>query len=326
MWGWIKRHVGATILIGAVIAYAAYETSTYIFVYTDDAFVATDVVIVAPQVAGQLEALNVRRDQEVKEGEVLFLIDQEPFETNLTRYRALQHQAETDIKAAQDRVNEAKTKIESQTAILNDAHKILERMQDLVERGDVAQQRVDNAQRDHRVAQADLADAQSALVTAEQAVVQAEAALEVARAEVAQSQWAMDRTIVSAASSGRIGPVTAQPGDYINVGQPVLALVTDDDWRIVANVRERFLQGLEPGQTVWFNLGSEPWVWHRGKVRSLAAGVSRSPDQVKVLPYVDPITDWIRLPRRFPVEIDLMGLQHERRLYQGADASVLVFF
>jgi len=203
---------------------------------------------------------------------------------------------------------------------------ILEAMEDLVKRGDVAQQRVDDAQRDHSVAQADLADAQSALVTAEQSVVQTQAALSVVQAEVAEAQWAMDRTIVVAASSGRIGPVTAQPGDYIDVGQPVLALVTDDDWRIVANVRERFLESLEPGQTVWFNLGSQPWHWRRGKVRSLPAGVARSPDREMVLPYVDPATDWIRLPRRFPVEIDLMGLQNHRRLHQGADASVLVFF
>ncbi len=211
---------------------------------------------------------------------------------------AEQKQAEANVKAASDAVVAAKTRIASNQAILTDPEDILKRAPALLAKGDVAHQ----------------------------AVTQQTASFKVAKAAVAQAQWALQRTIVSAPSGGRIGPVTARPGDYIGIGKAVLALVTDNDWRIVANVRERFLQSLEPGQSVWFNLGSQPWTWRRGKVRSLAAGISRAPEAPTVLPYVDPITDWIRLPRRFPVEIDLLGLEKQHRLFQGANASVLVIF
>jgi membrane fusion protein, multidrug efflux system len=46
---------------------------------------------------------------------------------------------------------------------------------------------------------------------------------------------------------------------------------------------------------------------------------------VNVVPYVSPTTDWIRLPRRFPVEIDLGDLPKRERLYLGADARVLIW-
>ncbi len=326
MIGWIKRHVGTSIIVAAVAIYAAYETSTYLFVYSDDAYVATNVVFASPEVAGRLQALNVRRDQEVEEGAVLFLLDQEPFELNLDYARAKLTLAEAELKLAEDTVQAAQTRIASNESILVDSNKTLERLEDLLSRGNVAQQKVDDATRDRNVTEANLADSRDHLVGAKQAVVQQQAEVSVAKAAVAQAEWALERTIVKAPSKGRVGPVTAHSGDYVKVGQAVMALVTDDDWRIIANVRERFLESLKPGQFVWFNLGSEPWHWRRGKVRSLPAGVARSPEQTGVLPFVDPATDWIRLPRRFPIEIDLLGLQDRRRLFQGADASILVVF
>ncbi len=326
MIGWIKRHVGRSIILAAILIYLGYEVSTYLFVYTDDAYVTTDIVMAAPEVPGILQALNVTRDQKVKEGDVLFLLNQEPFELNLEHNLAKQNLAEAQLKLAEDQVVAAETSVARTQAIVIDADKILKRYQELLSHGNAPQQQVDNALRDKHVADANLADAQDDLVGAKQTVVQQQAQVDVAKSAVAQAQWALDRTIVKAPSNGHIGPVTARPGDYIDVGQSVLALVTDDDWRVVANVRERFLQSLRPGQFVWYNVASEPWVWRQGKVRSIPAGVARSPDHVSVLPYVDPTTDWIRLPRRFPIEIDLMGLQDRRRLHQGADASVLVIY
>ncbi len=318
MWRWIKGHVGATILIAAVLIYAAYEASTYLFVYTEDAYVTTNVVFVAPQVAGQLRALHVKRDQAVKEGDVLFALDTAPLEAALERYGALEHEAKVALTAARDRAAEAAARVTEREAAMQAAGGSAATLQDQDAEEDDVPPEVLAARRVHEAVR----DA----TEAKRSVLRAEAALRVASARVSDARWALEQATVSAPTSGRIGPATAQEGDYIKVGQPVLALVSDEDWRIVANVRERFLDAMAPGQTVWFTLASEPWTWRRGEVRALPAGIARTPDDEKVLPYVDPNTDWIRLPRRFPVEIDLMGLERERRLYQGADASVLVFF
>ncbi len=44
---------------------------------------------------------------------------------------------------------------------------------------------------------------------------------------------------------------------------------------------------------------------HHGRVSGIAAAWARSQDNPQVLPYVDPTTDWVRLPRRFPIEITI---------------------
>ena len=85
----------------------------------------------------------------------------------------------------------------------------------------------------------------------------------------------------------------------------MLAIVTNNNWRVVANLPERHLYNLRVGQHIWLWIGSGPWQVHTGRIRSIAPGVSRSDEATTALPYVKPNTEWIRLPRRFPVGIEV---------------------
>ena len=46
---------------------------------------------------------------------------------------------------------------------------------------------------------------------------------------------------------------------------------------------------------------------------------------VKLLPYVAPTTDWIRLQRRVPVTLTLVDPPPGFKLYMGADARTIIF-
>jgi multidrug efflux system membrane fusion protein len=106
-----------------------------------------------------------------------------------------------------------------------------------------------------------------------------------------------------------------------------MAVVTDRNWRVVANLTERHLPRIVPGQPVLVMLGSDAWRIHRGTVRDIAAAIARTPTpQGGVIPYVEPQTDWVRLPRRVPVEIDIPGLAQRVPAFRGGNARVLVLF
>jgi multidrug efflux system membrane fusion protein len=53
--------------------------------------------------------------------------------------------------------------------------------------------------------------------------------------------------------------------------------------------------------------------------------MSREQGQEKLLPYVAPTTDWIRLQRRIPVTLFLVDPPPGARLYMGADARTVIF-
>lgn len=168
-----------------------------------------------------------------------------------------------------------------------------------------------------------LSRAQNAKIVATQDEVVQRALIGQAQAASAQSEYDLKKTIVFAPTSGRVATLRIRVGQYATVGKPAVAIVADNRWRVIVNLPERHLSGLSVGQSVWFSLSSDHWLnFHRATVRSIAPGVARSATALEVLPYVEPTTDWVRLPRRFPVEIDMGSLPNEKTLFQGSDATV----
>src|SRR5258705_11442856 len=81
-------------VLGLGILVIAIGLAAYVVYYldqsprTDDAFVRADTIGVAPQVSGRIVRLRVRDNQAVKQGDVLFEIDPEPYQHTLERARA----------------------------------------------------------------------------------------------------------------------------------------------------------------------------------------------------------------------------------------------
>jgi len=84
----LGRLLGTGIVVGTavvvVVALLQWQTRPQ----TDDATVRANFVGIAPQVTGHIVELHVRDNQQVQEGELLFLIDPRPYEIALERARA----------------------------------------------------------------------------------------------------------------------------------------------------------------------------------------------------------------------------------------------
>lgn len=142
---------------------------------------------------------------------------------------------------------------------------------------------------------------------------------------MATAKWALDRTVVTAPVNGSINNLTLQPGDIANANVPVVGIVDSDAWRIMANYKQYYIRDFKIGATAWVWLDSEPWRFHKAKITGIARGISREVAPDKLLPYVAPTTDWIRLQRRFPVTIVLVDKPADFKLYMGADARTIIF-
>jgi membrane fusion protein, multidrug efflux system len=319
---WFKHHVVLGTLLGLLVLFTVYELVSGILVYSRDAYITTDVIGVAPQVSGPLSILAVKDNQVVQKGDLLIKIDPEPFQLDLDRLQANLELARATEEKAKEEVSIAADRIASQQAQLDDAKVAFERAADLRKMGNIAQQALDDARRTFDVATDLRRAAQASRVTAEREVFVQAAAVTAARAAVARAKYNLDCTVLVAPVRGRVAPLIVRVGDYLTAGRPVVAIVSDENWRLVVNLPERHMKGLKVGQRVYCYIDSDPWRIHAGKVRSIAPGVARSLDPSQILPYVNLTTDWIRLPRRFPVEIDLGDLPKKQRLFVGGDANV----
>ena len=82
------RLLGALIVAGAAVAVIVTLLQWEIRPQTDDATVRANFVGIAPQVNGHIVDLRVRDNQQVSEGDVLFIVDPRPYEINVARARA----------------------------------------------------------------------------------------------------------------------------------------------------------------------------------------------------------------------------------------------
>lgn len=320
----VRRHFFLVVTIVLVGGFLAHEWSRMFFAYSSDAYVDVDVVTVAPVVAGPIATLKVADNDVVEKGDVLFELDLRPFHYDVELKTAALDLARAENKRAADAVAEAQADLSAAEAALKDAQATQVRIQDLVSKGFATQQRLDDVNKTVTTAEADRDKARAAITVAQDALQTSAAQIASATADLALAKYRLERATVYATEGGQIAPFSTVAGDYVDVGEPVMAIVTDNDWRIVVNLPEQNLAFTDVGQTAYFMLSSHPWRIFEGRVRSVTRGISRSAVEERALPYVAPETEWIRLSRRFPVEIDVSGLPADVTLYRGADARVLI--
>jgi len=303
-----RRRVLLT-LSAVFLALFLYWASGYFFAYTDDAYVTSDFVNVAPYVSGRIVSVNIVDNQTVKKGELLATIDPTPFELSLNEKQAKMTEAEAQLAVDRDRITSAQAQRDDAAAKERLASDNVRRATPITSAGFYSRQGLDTLTAKEKEAKAALADAESAIATAQQTL-----------------QWQLDQTKLLAPTDGTITQLTLRVGDQAVVNEPLIGLVDAHAWRIYANYKESVIRHMKVGHTAWVWLDTYPWHVHRATIQGIARGISRVEGERKLLPYVAPTTDWIRLERRFPVTLVLQEQSPDIVLHMGADARTLIFY
>ncbi|PPD43393.1 MAG: secretion protein HlyD [Methylocystis sp.] len=310
---------------GIVGAFALYEIASRFVVYTDDAYVRSYLVSVAPEVTGRIIAVHVVDNQEVKVGDPLATIDPTPFQLAVNEQRHAVDEAQAQIATDEAAIKAAQDVVAAQGSALNFAKGAQQRRVALGKGDFISPEDVDAATDRATRAAASVAKAQSAVAERISARAMHQAALAKAQSALETAEWRLSKTQIVAPRPGAINNLRLRVGDTATAYVPLIGIIDAEGWRIIANYLQYDIRDFEVGKTAWVWLDSDPWRWRRAKIEGIARGVSREPGAEKLLPYVAPTTDWIRLQRRFPVTITLVDPPADLKLYMGADARTVVF-
>ncbi len=313
--------VGGTILG----LFLLYEIVTYFVAYTDDAYVRSDLVAVASEVTGPIVEVHVVDNQDVRKGDLLFTIDPTPFQLIVNERQAQIDEEKALLSTSREALTAAQASLQASTSAHTYAQQMQSRYADLAQSEYASRAVLDKANDDLRRTSAEMRISEVDIEKAQTGIIAHQAALNKAEAEMATAQWALGKTKVVAPVNGSITNLTLRPGDTANANRPVIGIVDADAWRIMANYKQYYIREFKVGAKAWVWLDSEPWRLHRATITGIARGISRSPEPDKLLPYVAPTTDWIRLQRRIPVTIVLDDKPEGFKLYMGADARTLIF-
>jgi multidrug efflux system membrane fusion protein len=307
----------------AILAFLYFVPDLFV-AFTEDAYVRSDFVEVAPEVAGVVDRVEVANDQKVTVGTPLATLDPKPFDlaVDLSQRRILQ--ASSAVKVRQDEATVLTAELDAARAAFTLAQRDYERSATLVKDQTVSQQIMDRTTDERQKAVDAVAGVEAKLRVNAEAVATALADVDVAKAQLAVDQYNLSRTRIVAPVSGYVTNLSLRPGAYAKAGEPIIGLIDDTQWRVVANFKEYVASRLRPGMRAWIWLDSHPWRFFSARVVSIGRGIARDQDRGRLLPYVAPTTDWIRLARRMQVTLALEPVP-EVSLFMGADARVLLF-
>ena len=307
----------------AIVAFLYFVPIPFI-AYTSDAYVRSDFVEIAPQVSGVVDHVDVANDQKVAVGDLLATLDPEPFalEVNLDQKRLDGATAAAKVKDEDARV--LASALETAKAAVTLAQQDYDRIAVLVKQGAVAEAVLDRSVDDRQKALDAVTGVEAKLRVNAGEVASTLAEVAVAKAQLALAQYNLTRTRLVAPVPGFVTNLSLRPGDYAKAGVPIIGIVDDSQWRVVANFKEYVAARLKPGARAWIWLDSHPWRLYPARVFGVGRAIARHQDEQRLLPYVAPTTDWIRLSRRLQVTLTFDPMP-DVPLFMGADARVLMF-
>jgi multidrug resistance efflux pump len=152
---------------------------------------------------------------------------------------------------------------------------------------------------------------------------EAQAAYQQAMADRDVAKLNLARSEVRASVNGLVTNFDMRPGNFVDAGKPVFALIDTDSLHIDAYFEETKLPRIEVGAPARVHLMGESTLID-GHVESIAGGIADRERQrgSDLLANVNPTFSWVRLAQRVPVRIALDRVPPGMRLVTGRTATV----
>ncbi len=281
--------VGLIVLAIAIVVGVYYYWESQYYESTDDAYVQGHPVSVSARVSGNVVGVHVKDNQHAPQGELLVEVDPRDYQIGLAR-------AEAALLVAQANEQKAAADVEAARADWTKKEQDWRRNEELVKQGAVTTQTAEHSRADAAAAKANLDAAERNL-----AAVRAQTA--VAKVAVDAARLQLSYTEIRAPQAGFVTQKSVEVGAYVNVGQPLLVIVTDQIF-VIANFKETQLTHMRPGQPVTIRVDAYPGVVFHGHVDSIQAGTGPT---FSLFPPENATGNFVKIVQRVPVKIVFDG-------------------
>ncbi|RUV96938.1 MULTISPECIES: HlyD family secretion protein [unclassified Mesorhizobium] len=329
-----KRRTGRFLLMVA-LPLALLAGGAYVWVTggryqeTENANLQQARISIASDTAGRIVQVGIADNQTVKAGDLLFVIDPEPYKIALAQADAAVAAARLNVEQLRAAYSQAMAQQKSAKSEVDYAQSQYDRAADLAQKGINAKSSLDEARND-------LDKAKQQLAVAEQGIISAKAALggnpdietdkhpSVMSALAARDKAAynLSQTTVKAPSDGIVYQASSfKVGQYVSVGTPLFALVETDDTWIEANFKETQLTHMKPGQKAEIVVDTYPGRTFEATVKAIGAGTGA---EFSLLPAQNATGNWVKVTQRIPVRLEMTDPDAKMALRTGMSATVTV--
>lgn len=295
---------------------------------TENAYVQSAKVAVSANVSGRVIAVEVRNNQEVRAGQVLFRLDPAPYQTQVEEARAKLAAARLQIGALQANYREGSSELKAAQDKMHFAERERDRQKELFAEGissqaqydtaalaaETARQQIQTVIQQNAGVAAQLGGTADGAVDANPIVKQAQAALD-------SAVLRLGYTTIRAPQNGIVTKVDQLPvGNYVEASRPLFTLVGTRLW-IEGNFKENQLTYMREGQPATVKIDAYPDLKLKGRLVSFSPGTGNS---FALLPAENATGNWVKVVQRLPVEVDIESVPQGLPLHAGLSATVTV--
>jgi len=297
--------VALPILLASMTGLYYYQNR--FLVSTDNAYIRQEKVSISPEIGGRIIEINVRENQRVKAGDLLFRIDPQPYLLSLA-------EAEAELASARAKLEALQVAYETSTVEIDSAQEDIAYFSKEYQRQIALTKTSITTESSLQAAEHALSEANSRLAQAKANAAKAEAALSVggsstgvhpdllaAQAQLKKAQLDLSRTEVTAPADGIVSQTSRlQKGQVMMSVLPALTIVRDDTSWVEANFKETDITHIRVGQPVTIEVDTYPDLVMSGHIESIGAGTG---SEFSVLPTQNANANWVKVTQRVPIRI-----------------------
>ena len=334
----VARGVGRVALrmvLLVVIPLAAVLVGVYIYaesgryVTTENAYIKSNVIAISSDESGRVEWVGVDDNTLVREGQILFRLDQRPFAIALDRSEAELDMVRTQIKHLRTDYHEAVAQVAAEEEKVNFLTRQRARQKKLKDLKLASEQAYDVAAHDLSLAERRVRVLRQRVQRALQSLGgnpdmkyrEVHARFQRARAERDQAAIALADTTIEAPVDGFVSNMKLQAGEYVEEGQAVFSVIEHGKVWVEANLKETQLTHVLEGQSASITVDAYPGVQWPATVDAIAPATGA---EFSVLPPQNATGNWVKVVQRIPVLLDVEQPPKGNPLRAGMTVTVSI--
>lgn len=326
-----KKRILVLILVVAAIAGTLFylltreEGEKELFIKISGNIEATEADV-GFRVLGRIVNRYVEEGGWVEKGKVLARLDDEDLRNRLELARAtlVSGQARLDKLLAGSRpeeIREAEAAVNQAKFDSDNRQNQYERMKLLYEKRVIPKETYDNSETALKVAKAALERAtQNYLIVKEgprkEDIDDARAQVEQAKASLKLAETQLSYTVIYAPFSGVLLVKSAEVGEVVNPGTPVLTLADIENVWLKAYISETDLGNIKWGQEVMVTTDLRPKKEYRGRISFISSQAEFTPKSIQ--------TEKERVTLVYRIKVDISNPNHELKPGMPADGKILL--
>lgn len=316
---------------------------------TEDAQIEANISPVIPRTPGYIADVKIHDNQFVKKGDTLIVLDNRDHLIRLEQAEAALAAAESSLGVARANTSASEANISTSAANVGTADAQIEAARINVRRTTQDYERYANLVKDHSITQQQFEQAEAAKQTAErqlavleqqrrvasqqtsavasqsrataQGISVAEANIRQRKADIETAKLNLSYTVITAPSDGLVSRVNVQPGQFVQAGQMLFAVVLNHDIWVVANFKETQIERMKEGLETEVFVDAFPDHTFKARLTSFSPATGA---RFSLLPPDNASGNFVKVVQRVPVRIEFTDRNDEmlKRLRAGMNVSV----